>query len=236
MTKFSFNIFPILLLFVSCREAKRPAVSILSNDDVFFALMKKIDSLNHLPVVMEADYSRLYVLTDSIKPVCDRFRGADRSHLPGMYNTTAYMLWRRCVVVNGLPGNNNCFNNDTIIDCCLRAIPISRSMGDTLSLNYTNSLHLLAGAYEATGEIDEALNILLEFLDKYRKMFSEMSAMTAGAYFEVGSFYERRRNVKKASEYYKKVLRLQKLMESRLLYRELDSIRAFQNKYRMQLK
>lgn len=129
-----------------------------------------------------------------------------------------------------------CKYKDELIDCCLRAIPISKQLGDTLSLNYTNSLHFLADAYEQTGRVDEALRLRYELLEKYQKMFNEMSDMTAFAYYEVGKTYETAGNITKANDYFKKVLGLQKVLESKYLTENIDSIRAFQKRYKSQLK
>jgi len=199
------------------------------NDDSIIVLFHQVDSIKKRYNTSEADYQKLYSLADRIKPYCDNFQGTDKSKLPEIYNFCAEMLRRRCYIENGRPYTiKNCQYKDELVDCCLRAIPISKQLGDTLSLNYTNSLGFLADAYEQTGRIDDAIKIRFEYLEKYRKMYSEMSGSTAFAYYEIGKTYQTLGNIKMANEYFKKVLSIQKKLESKFLSEIIDSIETFQ--------
>jgi tetratricopeptide (TPR) repeat protein len=231
------QILSTLILLVSCGQRNQSAPEIKSNNDSVFIMFQQIDSVKKFYTYSEADYQKLYNLADRIKPYCDNFQGTDKSKLPEIYNFCADMLRRRCYLENGQPYTiKGCKYKDELIDCCLKAIPISRKIGDTLSLNYTNSLHFLADAYEQTGRIDDAMKLRFKFLEKYRKMFNEMSDMTAFAYYEIGKTYETSGNIKSANVYFEKVLSLQKVIESKYLTENIDSIRAFQKRYKSQLK
>jgi tetratricopeptide (TPR) repeat protein len=233
MARALFQLFCTLLLLASCGQRNQSAPESKHNDDSVFVLFRQIDSIEKRYNYSTADYQNLNNLADRIKPYCDKFRGKDKSKLPEIYNFCASMLSRRCYLENGQPYPlKNCRFTNELIDCCLKAIPISRQMGDTLTLNYTNSLHFLADAYEQTGSIDEAMKLRFESLEKYREMFTEMSDMTAFAYYEIGRTYEITGNIKKADEYFKKVLRLQKVLDSKYLIDVIDSIRVFQKKYK----
>ncbi len=226
-----------LILLTSCGQRNNPASVAKSNSDSVFILFHQIDSIKKLYRYSEADYKDFYNLTDRIKPFCDNFQGNDKSKLPEIYNFCAEMLRRRCYIENGKPYTiKDCNYKDDIVDCCLRAIPISRQIGDTLSLNYTNSLGLLADAYEQTGKIQESLKLRYEILAKFRKMFNENSDMTAYTYYEIGKTYELNGNLKSANDYFNKVLDLQKILDSKYLTEDIDSIKAFQKKFKSQLK
>lgn len=237
IVKSYFPILSSLVLLASCGQ-RNNAVSIeKSNSDSVFILFHRIDSIKKLYRYSEADYKDFYNLTDRIKPFCDNLQGNDKSKLPEIYNFCAEMLRRRCYIEKGKPYTiKDCKYKDDIIDCCLRAIPISRQIGDTLSLNYTNSLGLLADAYEKTGRIQESLKLRYEILAKYQKMFNEMSDMTAYAYYEIGKTYELNENLESANSYFNKVLKLQKTLESKYLTEDIDSIKAFKKRFNKLLK
>lgn len=232
-----FLILASLILLTSCGERQKSISVVKSTSDSVFILFHQINSIKKSYHYSEADYKDFYNLADRIKPFCDNFQDTNRSILPQIYNFCAEMFRRRCYIESGKPYTiKNCKYKDELIDCCLRAIPISKQLGDTLSLNYTNSLHFLADAYEQTGRVDEALRLRYEFLEKYQKMFNEMSDMTAFAYYEVGKTYETVGNITKANDYFKKVVGLQKILESKYLTENIDSIRVFQKRYKSQLK
>ena len=128
------------------------------------------------------------------------------------------MLARRC---------SNKYKGE-LIDCCLKAIPISKKTGDTLCLNYTNSLSFLAEAYEQTERVNDALKLRFEILEKYQKMYNEISDMTVFAYYDIGKIYETTDSMQTANDYFKKVLSLQKVVQSKFLTESIDSIKAFQ--------
>lgn len=237
MTRPYFQIVSILILLASCGQGNQTVSPNKSNDDSVFILSKQIDAIKHSPVLRETEYTMLYDLADRIKPYCDNFQGTDKSKLPEIYNFCAEMLRRRCYIKNGRPYTiKDCKYKEALIDCCLKAIPISKKTGDTLSLNYTNSLSFLADAYEQTGRVNDAMKLRFEILEKYQKMYNEMSDMTAVAYYDIGKNYETVGNIKSANEYFKKVLSLQKIMQSKFLTESIDSIRAFQKRYKTQLK
>ena len=123
-----------------------------------------------------------------------------------------------------------------MIDCCLKAIPISKKTGDTLSLNYTNSLDFLADVYKHTGRANGALKLRFEILEKYQKMYNEMSDMTAFAYYDIGETYETIGNIQTANDYFKKILSLQKIIESKFLAESINIIKTFQKRHKTQLK
>lgn len=222
----------LLFLFASCEQHNQSNVSLILNDDSVFILSKKIDSLKY-----NYNYDLMYSLADRIKPYCDNFQGSDKSKLPEIYNFCAEMFRRRCYLENGMPYTiKNCKYSDDLIDCCLRAIPICKQTGDTLTWNYTNSLSFLAEAYEQQGKIEESLKLRFEILAKSRQRFTELSDMTAFAYYDIGKSYKLSDDIAKANEYFKKVLRLQKELESKFLIQSIDSIKAFQKKYKLQIQ
>lgn len=226
-----------LILLASCGQNNQSALLIKSNDDSVFALYKEIDSIKHSLMLRETEYTMLYNLADRIKPYCDNFQGNDKSKLPEIYNFCAEMLRRRCYIENGRPYTiKDCKYKEALIDCCLKAIPISKTTGDTLSLNYTNSLSFLADAYEQTGRINDAMKLRFEILEKYQKMYGEMSDPIAFAYYDIGKVYETAGSIKNANEYFKKVLSLQKVLESKFLAESIDSIKVFQKRYTTKLK
>ena len=138
------QIFSFLFLLSSCGQNKQPSLPIKSNDDSVLVLSKEIEALKGSPILRETEYALLYDLADRIKPYCDNFQNSDKSKLPAIYNFCAEMFRRRCYLENGRPYTiKGCEYSDDLIDCCLRAIPISKKTGDTLSLNYTNSLGFL---------------------------------------------------------------------------------------------
>jgi len=229
---FRFQILSILVCLASCRQGTQSS-TIKSNDDSLFVLAKQIDSIIHTDQVGEKEYTILYGLADRVKPYCDNFRGSDKSKLPEIYNFCAEMHRRRCYVNNGQPFTiKECQYADTLIECCLKAIPISKSLHDTLSLTYTNSLGFLAGAYEQLGKIEEALKLRLEILSKYQKMYPEMSDMPMFANYDVGKVYELKGDFRNANEYFKKVLRFQKVFYSKFLTNTVDSIKQFQLRHK----
>jgi tetratricopeptide (TPR) repeat protein len=188
-------------------------------------------------VIRETEYTILYDLADRIKPFCDNFQGPDKSKLPEIYNFCAEMLRRRCYIENGRPYTaKGCKYKDDLIDCCLKAIPISRQVGDTLSSTYTNSLYFLADAYEQTERIEEAMKLRFQLLEINKKKYPEISDPMAFAYYDIGKTYETSGKIKIANEYFKKVLSLQKIMGSKFLTESIDSIKAFQKRYKTQLK
>ncbi len=234
---FRFQILLILVCLASCKQGTQSS-TINLNDDSLFVLAKQIDSIKHTDQVFEKEYTILYGLADRVKPYCDNFQGSDKSKLPEIYNFCAEMYRRRCYVNNGQQSTiKGCQYTDRLIDCCLKAIPISKSLQDTLSLNYTNSLCFLAEAYEQLGKIEEALKLRLEILSKYQKMYpEEMSDMPMYAIYDVGKVYELKGEFKNANEYFKKVLRFQKAFDSKFLTETVDSIKQFQLHYKDLLK
>ena len=226
-----FPILTSLILLTSCGQKNNSVVVSKSNSDSVFILFHQIDSIKKLYRYSETDYKDFYNLADRIKPFCDNFQGTDKSKLPEIYNFCAEMLRRRCYLENGNDYTIiDCKYKEDLIDCCLRAIPISKELGDTLSLNYTNSLWFLADAYEQLGKLNESLTLRMEISDKYRKMYNELSDMTAFAYFKTGKTYEISGDIKTANEYFKKVLSLQKELQSKYLTEDIDSIKAFRKK------
>ena len=197
----------LLFLFASCDQNNRSNVQVKSNDDSFFVLSKKIDSLKKY----NDNYDLMYSLADRIKPYCDNFKGSDKSRLPEIYNFCGEMFRRRCYLENEMPYTiKNCKYIDDLIDCCLRAIPICKQTGDTLTWNYTNSLSFLAEAYEQQAKFEESLKLRFEILAKSIQRFNELSDMTAFAYYDIGKSYKLSGDIAKANEYFKKVLKLQK--------------------------
>jgi tetratricopeptide (TPR) repeat protein len=226
----------LCLVLVSCRQATQ-SISIKSNDDSVLVLGKQIDSIRHTYQVGEKEYAVLYSLADRIKPYCDNFQGSDKSKLPERYNFCAEMYRRRCYVNNRQPYTiKGCQYADKLIECCLKSIPISKSLNDTLSLNYTNSLGFLADAYIQLGKIDEALKLQLDILSKYEKMYPGMSDMPMFANYDIGKTYELKGQLKTANEYFKKVLNFQKEFQSKYLIETVDSIKLFQMRTKDLLK
>jgi len=237
MTRPYFQILSILILLVSCRQSNHSPSPIKSNDDSVFVLSKEIDAIKQSYVLRETDYTLLYDLADRIKPYCDNFQSADKSKLPEIYNFCAEMLRRRCYVEKGRPYTvKDCKYKDDLIDCCLKAISISKKIADTLSSNYSSSLFFLADAYEQIGKFEEALKLRFELLEINKKMYTEMSEATAFAYYDIGKTYKTSGDIKNANDYFKKVLSLQKVMKSKFLTEFMDSIKAFQKRYKTQLK
>jgi tetratricopeptide (TPR) repeat protein len=237
MTRLYFQILSILILLTSCGQRNQSASPIKSNDDSVFVLSKEIDNIENSLVLRETEYTMLYDLADRIKPYCDNFQGADKSKLPEIYNFCAEMLRRRCYIENGRPYSiKDCKYKDDLIDCCLKAIPICKQTTDTLSSNYTCSLHFLADAYEQTGKIEEAMKLRFQLLEINKKMYTEMSDPVAFTCYDIGKTYETGNDIKSANEYFKKVLSLQKVMNSKFLTEHIDSIKAFQKRYKTQLK
>ena len=237
MKKRNFLVSSLLIFLTYCGERNQTSPVVKSNDDSVFVLSQEIENIKKSPVLRETEYSLLYDLADRIKPYCDNFKGIDKSILPKIYNFCAEMFRRRCYLENGRPYTiNGCKYKDDLIDCCLKAIPISKKTGDTLSLNYTNSLSFLAEAYEQTGRINDAKKLRFEILEKYQKMFYEKSDMTAYAYYDIGKTYELSGDIHNANQYFNKVLRLQEILESKFLTIIIDSIKAFQKRNSSQLK
>jgi len=200
----------LLILLFSCSEAEQSKAPLKSHDDSVFLLTKQIDSIKHTYQVGEREYGILYDLADRIKPHCDNFQGSDKSKLPKIYNFCAEMFRRRCYLDNGRPFTiKECQYRKILIDCCLKAIPISKSLGDTLSLTYTNSLGFLADAYSQLDNIEESLKLRLEILSKYEQMYPGMSDMPMFANYDVGKTYELKGEIGKANEYFRKVLAYQ---------------------------
>ena len=231
------KIFLPLFLLASCGQNNQLSIPIKSNDDSVFVLSKEIEAIKHSYTLRERDYALLYDLAERIKPYCDNFQGPDKSKLPEIYNFCAEMFRRRCYLENGRSCPiKQCKYRDDLIDCCLRAIPLSKETGDTLSLNYTNSLEFLAAAYEQLGKIDDAMKLRFEILAKYQKMYADWSDMPAFALYDIGKTYELAGDIKTANEYFNKVLSIQKRVESKFFTETIDSIRAFKRKNKLQLK
>ena len=228
---------PILILLFACGRAHQTRVPLRSNDDSVFLLAKQIDSIQHTYHVGEIEYMMLYDLADRVKPYCDNYKGSDKSKLPRIYNFCAEMFRRRSYLNNGRPFTiKDCQYSDDLIDCCIRAISISKSVGDTLSLNYTNSLSFLGDAYAQLGKIDESLKLRLEILFKYQKMYPGKSDMPMFANYDVGKTYQLKGDINRANEYFNRVLSYQRQAQSKFLIETIDSIKAFQKSHRGHLK
>jgi tetratricopeptide (TPR) repeat protein len=233
MKKFLVSILIITIQISSCIHGNTAGTILQTNDDSVVLLKKRIDEIKHDPFMYEYDYDNLYDLADRIKPYCDNFKGADKSALPEIYIFCAAMASRKCYREN--------FKNDTaikcnsqpyIIDCSVKARDIAKTCGDTTSINYTNALQFLAVAYEELRQFNKALQLRFEVLAIRQKTSEGWDDRPAFACYEIGRTYLLSGDIKNADTYFKKVIAIQKTIQSKYLSMDMDSIKAFQKRYK----